>query len=233
MRRFVFDSNVLLSAFIAEGYCHEIYQVVCYSADILVSQHILNEVKYHLFKKFRYSSQETHDVMDFIQQHSQYVSRVPKLPRRVCRDKDDDAILTVSRASVPNVLIRDFGYEPDTALLATMSGHTANQAIVWLLERPNPENNLLPLITYWVAARSSAKGGLEMADQRMAALTQTWARRTGQPSADQVLMEAALRENMEIAQRAGDVLVNMAKLQSDEALVRMVNEALEVEYLDA
>lgn len=94
--RIVLDTNVLIAAFISQGYCHELYEHACLEHTILVSKQIIAELQKNFTKKFGYSVVETKAVVDFIEAHSNYVPLVKPLPQPVCRDRSDDGILALA-----------------------------------------------------------------------------------------------------------------------------------------
>lgn len=94
--RIVLDTNVLIAAFISQGYCHVLYEHACVEHTVLISNQIITELQKNFTKKFGYSNSETKAVVDFIKTHGEYVSDVKPLSHPVCRDRNDDGILALA-----------------------------------------------------------------------------------------------------------------------------------------
>lgn len=93
--RVLFDSNVLIAAFITHGMCNEVFEHCLSEHTLCVSSWILNEVEEKLLDKFRFPRAKVHEVMRFIRNMSRVVVSRP-LKEKVCRDPDDDNILAAA-----------------------------------------------------------------------------------------------------------------------------------------
>jgi len=51
--RLVLDTNVLISAFAARGLCYALFELCLEKHEIIISLHILNELKVNLEKKIK------------------------------------------------------------------------------------------------------------------------------------------------------------------------------------
>ncbi len=90
--RVVLDTNVLISAFIAQGLCSELLEHCGCLHQVIVSDFILREFQERLVVKFKYSEHEAAQAEALI--HSVANSVAPfALKSPVCRDRDDDAVL--------------------------------------------------------------------------------------------------------------------------------------------
>jgi len=95
--KLVFDTNVLIAALITKGVCAELLEHCVLQHEIVSSEIILAEVYEHLAGKFKYSFEEASHAVQLLR--SQMVVVVPtRLDPPVCRDADDDFILTTAIA---------------------------------------------------------------------------------------------------------------------------------------
>jgi putative PIN family toxin of toxin-antitoxin system len=90
--RVVFDTNVLISAFIAQGMCSELLEYCGRQHRVIASDFILRELKTCLVGKFRYTEQEAAAAADLINSIAETVAPA-NLAMPVCRDHDDDLVL--------------------------------------------------------------------------------------------------------------------------------------------
>jgi uncharacterized protein len=90
--RVVFDTNVLISAFIAQGTCSELLEYCGRQHSVIVSDFILRELRTCLVGKFGYSEQQVAAAAHLIDSIAETVAPL-NLATPVCRDHDDDAVL--------------------------------------------------------------------------------------------------------------------------------------------
>ena len=90
--RVVLDTNVLISAFIAEGLCSELLEHCGRQHRIITSAFILSELQERLVGKFQYSKQEATEAATLVESVAESVTPLG-LPAQVCRDPDDNAVL--------------------------------------------------------------------------------------------------------------------------------------------
>lgn len=102
--RIVFDTNVLFAAHIAQGSCAALYQEALMAATLLTSEYILNELEEKLVAKTRMEPEEAKRLRTEIAQDATVVA-VQSLPRAVCRDPDDDAVLATALAAKADLLV--------------------------------------------------------------------------------------------------------------------------------
>ena len=93
--RIVLDTNVLLAAFIAHGACSDLLEHCALQHTIVLSPFIINEMTAKLTGRFRFTAAEAEDVVLLLKSKAEIVTPAP-LPRRVCRDHDDDAIIATA-----------------------------------------------------------------------------------------------------------------------------------------
>jgi putative PIN family toxin of toxin-antitoxin system len=95
--KLVFDTNVLISAFIARGLSHRVLEHCIIRHEVVVSQFILDELHEKLVKKFKYTLEVADEAVNLLRSSIEVVVPVP-LSAPVCRDPDDDTILATAAA---------------------------------------------------------------------------------------------------------------------------------------
>jgi putative PIN family toxin of toxin-antitoxin system len=93
--KIVFDTNVLISAFITHGLCNEIFDYCLIEHELYTSQWILEEFRKNLLKKFGFSKDEIGQAINLILKNSVIIKPVP-LMSRICSDPADDNILAAA-----------------------------------------------------------------------------------------------------------------------------------------
>ncbi|OGQ08696.1 MAG: putative toxin-antitoxin system toxin component, PIN family [Deltaproteobacteria bacterium RIFCSPLOWO2_12_FULL_40_28] len=93
--RIVFDTNVLIAAFIARGVCAELFEHCAIHHILVGSQFILDELHENLRKKFRYRPTDIQQIIDLLMSRW-FVVKTPRLFSKVSRDPDDDFILATA-----------------------------------------------------------------------------------------------------------------------------------------
>jgi putative PIN family toxin of toxin-antitoxin system len=96
--RVVLDTNVLVAAFIARGVCSEVFERVIGDKELILSAHILNEFEGVMVGKLGFDRTRVDRAVALLRRVGQIVSPDP-LPKPVCRDHDDDAVLALARSS--------------------------------------------------------------------------------------------------------------------------------------
>jgi uncharacterized protein len=86
------DTNVLISAFIAHGTCHEVFEHVAVEHCLVTSDYILDEFAAKMCAKFGYTRREAAEARDLIRGKAYLVSPVAVALRRKV-DPDDLAVL--------------------------------------------------------------------------------------------------------------------------------------------
>jgi len=90
--RIVLDTNVIVAAFAARGLCSEIFEVCISSNTIVISEHILSEVKEKLIHKIRLPQNIAASIIDYLNDISVMV-KPENLNETICRDKKDIKII--------------------------------------------------------------------------------------------------------------------------------------------
>ncbi len=101
----VFDTNVLVAAFVTEGVCARLLgRARRKQLDLVLSPFILEEFKNVLLKKFFASKEQTKATTGLILEAAQMVSPASKVSG-VCRDPDDDQILSCALSAGADYLV--------------------------------------------------------------------------------------------------------------------------------
>jgi uncharacterized protein len=102
----VFDTNVLIAAFLTEGICAKLLiRARRRDFDLILCDGILQEIKSVLKKKFVTSPHETSEALIILSEaaleiHGRIDSITP-----ICRDSDDDLILACARGAVADYVV--------------------------------------------------------------------------------------------------------------------------------
>ena len=100
----VLDSNVVIAAFATRGICDLIFEYCLTEHRIILSEFILKEVKANLEKKLKLPKANIKEIISFLNSNCEIYSP-PKLDVRVCRDPDDDRILSLAYFSNAEFMI--------------------------------------------------------------------------------------------------------------------------------
>lgn len=102
--RIVFDTNVLLAAFITHGASAEVFDHCLAQHAIISSSFILEEVEDKLLNKFQFPDDKVEDLVRFLTLETEMV-QIAALPNQVCRDADDDMILATALAGAAECIL--------------------------------------------------------------------------------------------------------------------------------
>lgn len=100
----VLDTNVLLAAFAARGLCESVYQVCLEQHQIIISRHILDELKKHLTGKLKIPARQAAEIITFLKDHAQVI-KPDKVEIKDFPDKDDLPVLGTASAARADVLV--------------------------------------------------------------------------------------------------------------------------------
>jgi putative PIN family toxin of toxin-antitoxin system len=96
--RVFFDTNVLISAFIARGTSSEVFEHCLSSCQVFITSFVLDELKSVLSSKLRLSSARVAEISGFLSSNLELVG-AGELDERICRDPDDDYVLAGALAA--------------------------------------------------------------------------------------------------------------------------------------
>ncbi len=100
----ILDSNVIVSAFATRGLCSSIFELSVLTDTIIISEYILNEVERILKKKIHIPHNIVNQIMNYLKETCEIMS-YKELPKRICRDKDDDNIIALAFSNNINLII--------------------------------------------------------------------------------------------------------------------------------
>jgi uncharacterized protein len=102
----VFDTNVLIAAFLTEGICAKLLiRARRRDFDLILCDGILKEFKRVLKKKFTASPRETSEALVILSEAAQDILEQTDSITPVCRDSDDDLILACARDAVADYVV--------------------------------------------------------------------------------------------------------------------------------
>jgi putative PIN family toxin of toxin-antitoxin system len=90
--KIVFDTNVLISAFLAHGHCAELLEHCVYHHDLYISEFIINEFSEKMLDTFDMPNKEVKEAARLLRYRFSIVEPI-EFDKQVCRDPDDDAVL--------------------------------------------------------------------------------------------------------------------------------------------
>lgn len=102
--KIVLDSNVLIAAYATRGVCHALYEHCIGNHNIMLSDFIISEVKEKLITKLKFPNGLVSEIEDSLKSNSK-VCNPPELTKGVCRDIDDDNILSLAIYSEVDFII--------------------------------------------------------------------------------------------------------------------------------
>jgi len=104
--RALFDTNVLLAAFLTEGVCEKLLtRARKRHFDLFTCPFILHEFERILTKKFSATKQEKEAALALIAEAVQDSVQPSGIPSGACRDKDDDNVLACAAAAAADYLV--------------------------------------------------------------------------------------------------------------------------------
>jgi putative PIN family toxin of toxin-antitoxin system len=104
----LFDSNVIIAAFLTEGLCSKLLRRAARGHfKLLVSESVISEVKAVLGKKAGLTNREVAKVLDLVRDavHEVGSSGDPKALQGTCRDPDDDHVLSSALSLGVDVIV--------------------------------------------------------------------------------------------------------------------------------
>jgi len=101
----VFDTNVLVAAFVTEGVCAKLLgRARRKQLNLVISPFILKEFENVLLKKFSASKQQIRTAAKLISEAAEIVSH-SSMVSGICRDPDDDQILSCALSAKADYLV--------------------------------------------------------------------------------------------------------------------------------
>jgi len=116
--KIVLDTNVLLAAFAAHGLCEAVYEACLVHHEIVLSQHILDEVRRHLPRMLKLPASVADEIVATIESHATIVTPAA-VATDACRDKADLPVLGTLLAGQADCLVTG---DDDLLSLGTFEG---------------------------------------------------------------------------------------------------------------
>ena len=116
--RIVLDSNVIIAAFASRGLCSEVFEVCLSGHNIVISEHILSEVKTNLIKKIRLPESIVKDIVGYLRDETERV-KPREFDDSPCRDEDDNIIIGTALSGDAECIVT---WDEDLLVLKTYSG---------------------------------------------------------------------------------------------------------------
>lgn len=130
--RIFFDTNVLVSAFIAHGTSSEVFEHCLSSCQVYTSPFIMGELKDVLSSKLHLSASRITEISEFLMSNLELVE-AGGLEEKVCRDPDDDFVLAGAFAAKADCLITG---DEDLLVLKEYKGvRIINPSDFWRFEK--------------------------------------------------------------------------------------------------
>ena len=102
----VFDTNVLVAAFVSEGVCSKLLiRARKRHFHLFVSPFILQEFERVLVRKLAVPKGEARDAIRLVSEAADVILLPPELEAPICRDSNDDAVLACSLAAETDYLV--------------------------------------------------------------------------------------------------------------------------------
>lgn len=102
--KIVFDTNVLLSAFVFKGVAGKVYDFCVLHAQLFTSHFILQEVEEKLQGKLKVPHELVEETLALLNEKNQII--IPHTPKpSICRDLDDNEILQLAESVKADYLI--------------------------------------------------------------------------------------------------------------------------------
>jgi putative PIN family toxin of toxin-antitoxin system len=102
----VFDTNVLLAAFLTEGVCAKLLtRARKQQFNLTTCPFILHEFERILIRKFSATKQEKENALALITEAAQDIVQPSEIPIGACRDKDDDNVLACALEADADYLV--------------------------------------------------------------------------------------------------------------------------------
>lgn len=102
--KIVFDTNVILSAFLTEGITHRVFNDCVINHEIYISEFIVNELKRVLIRKFDVKAEDIKEFTNFIDSNLNSVKPVNVMPN-ICRGETDNNILQLADFVKADIII--------------------------------------------------------------------------------------------------------------------------------
>ena len=100
----VFDSNIYIAAFATHGVCHLMLESCITEHNVFISDFIFGEVKEKLIKKIKLPSKTVDEIISYLGEQA-IVTNPKNLVSDICRDPDDDIIISLGIAAKAEYIV--------------------------------------------------------------------------------------------------------------------------------
>ncbi len=102
--RIVLDSNIIVAAYAGRGLCNSLFELCLDRHEIIISEFILTEVNRTLHNKIKMPLQNVQIIIDYLKEFC-ILSTYDKLSENICRDKNDNDIISLAVSNNVDYLI--------------------------------------------------------------------------------------------------------------------------------
>ena len=100
----VFDSNIYIAAFATHGVCHLMLESCITEHGVFISDFIFGEVKEKLIKKIKLPPETVDEIISYLGEQA-IVTNPKNLVSDICRDPDDDNIISLGLAAKAEYIV--------------------------------------------------------------------------------------------------------------------------------
>jgi len=100
----ILDTNVVIASFATRGLCHSVFEICLDRFDIVISSTLIEEIRKGLKEKLKLPEIFIAEVLDYLSENATLLE-INKLLSGVCRDPDDDHIISLADSSGAEYLI--------------------------------------------------------------------------------------------------------------------------------
>ena len=100
----VFDSNIYIAAFATHGVCHLMLESCITEHNVFISDFIFGEVKEKLIKKIKLPPETVDEIISYLGEQA-IVTNPKNLVSDICRDPDDDNIISLGLAAKAEYIV--------------------------------------------------------------------------------------------------------------------------------
>jgi uncharacterized protein len=102
--KIVLDTNVIIASFAAEGICHALFELCIDQHKLFICDQLINEVSEKLKTKLKLKQKTIKEIVHYIEEIATS-KNPPELKKQICRDHEDDIILSLSETAKADYLI--------------------------------------------------------------------------------------------------------------------------------
>ena len=100
----ILDTNVVIASLATRGLCHSVFEICLDRFDIVISSTLIEEIRTGLNEKLKLPEFFIAEVLDYLSENATLLE-INKLLSGVCRDPDDDHIISLADSSEAEYLI--------------------------------------------------------------------------------------------------------------------------------